>query len=372
MKISKQIREQIKELHDSEATYLIGEIIPKMVLNIEPIKLTKEDIVYDINDIDKLLSGRDFTLEAIAWNEEIGLIDPYNAMSHIKRQILKATKDPLKIFESNPLAIMRAIYLASTYNLSLDCSVELALEKYSYLLKAANMSQLSDLFFRILLADNASVGLNIIMKYNIMTYILGNNWQDKMNKIQRENLEILFHRIDETNNDIHIRLSLLFSCLHAEAAKKSIKILNFSAKKEELLTRALTEVDKLYFIGNKLEFKRHLNRIGMDTYFFYNNVAIEQNKLFDRADIKTEARGYMLDEIKLNSEPVFVDDLRINETDLLNNNLAFNDDEAKYLLGLLLDIAHVKPKLSRIELLAESKKLQKNPVKRFFRKFEWL
>ena len=57
------------------------------------------------------LSGRDFTMNAIAWSPETGLIDPFNGIKDIARHRIKAIS--IDNFRNDPLRLLRAYRFVS-------------------------------------------------------------------------------------------------------------------------------------------------------------------------------------------------------------------------------------------------------------------
>ena len=57
------------------------------------------------------LSGRDFTMNAIAWSPETGIIDPFNGIKDIARHRIKAIS--IDNFRNDPLRLLRAYRFVS-------------------------------------------------------------------------------------------------------------------------------------------------------------------------------------------------------------------------------------------------------------------
>ena len=57
------------------------------------------------------LNGRDFTMNAIAWSPETGLIDPFNGIKDIARHRIKAIS--IDNFRKGPLRLLRAYRFVS-------------------------------------------------------------------------------------------------------------------------------------------------------------------------------------------------------------------------------------------------------------------
>lgn len=66
------------------------------------------------------LSRRDFSINAMAYNDKIGLIDPFDGISDIKNRRICCVGDPGKRFGEDYLRILRAIRFSSTFGFIID------------------------------------------------------------------------------------------------------------------------------------------------------------------------------------------------------------------------------------------------------------
>ena len=70
------------------------------------------------HDYNKDVLRRDFTMNAIGWNQEY--YDPLNGIDDLNHQTLKVIGNPLERFQEDPLRILRALRFISDYNLNVD------------------------------------------------------------------------------------------------------------------------------------------------------------------------------------------------------------------------------------------------------------
>jgi len=66
-----------------------------------------------VTDIEKDLSRRDFTVNAMAWSPKSGLLDIFDGAGDIKRRVISCVGDPYLRFEEDALRILRALRFAS-------------------------------------------------------------------------------------------------------------------------------------------------------------------------------------------------------------------------------------------------------------------
>ena len=81
------------------------------------------------------LSRRDFTVNAMAYHPERGLLDCFGGQKDIQRKIIRCVGGPQRRFEEDALRILRALRFASTLDFSLEDETILGAEEKAFLLK---------------------------------------------------------------------------------------------------------------------------------------------------------------------------------------------------------------------------------------------
>lgn len=66
------------------------------------------------------LSRRDFTINAMAYNDQSGLVDPFGGMDDLKEKVIRCVGDPMARFEEDALRILRAVRFAATIGFSVE------------------------------------------------------------------------------------------------------------------------------------------------------------------------------------------------------------------------------------------------------------
>lgn len=76
------------------------------------------------NTLETDLATRDFTMNALAYSDEDGLIDYNTGIQDIKNKILKVNGEDDEIFVDDPLRILRAIRLSAEYGMKIDAQTQ--------------------------------------------------------------------------------------------------------------------------------------------------------------------------------------------------------------------------------------------------------
>ena len=117
-----------------------------LVLNKEPFEITTYRIDGDYLDsrhpetvsftrnITEDLARRDFTVNAIAYNPEFGITDPFGGREDIEKKIIRAVGDPRRRFSEDALRILRALRFSATLGFKIEEKTAEALREKSRLL----------------------------------------------------------------------------------------------------------------------------------------------------------------------------------------------------------------------------------------------
>ena len=84
--------------------------------------------------IEEDLARRDFTMNAIAYNERDGITDLYGGADDISKRIIRAVRDPRLRFSEDALRILRAIRFSATLGFEIEENTRLAIFEKKHLL----------------------------------------------------------------------------------------------------------------------------------------------------------------------------------------------------------------------------------------------
>ncbi len=90
------------------------------------------------SDIKEDLRRRDFTINAIAYNEEIGIVDPFDGRGDLRKKLIRCVGDPLERLTEDALRIFRAVRFCAQLGFKIDEDTKDAIKKLS-----SNLSNIS-------------------------------------------------------------------------------------------------------------------------------------------------------------------------------------------------------------------------------------
>ena len=87
------------------------------------------DGVRFVRSIREDLARRDFTVGAMAWHPERGLLDPFDGQNDLKNRILRAVGDPDTRFTEDALRILRGVRFASELGFAIEGNTAAAMRR---------------------------------------------------------------------------------------------------------------------------------------------------------------------------------------------------------------------------------------------------
>lgn len=287
----------------------------------------RPDTVEFVSDIKYDLSRRDFTINAMAYNEKSGLIDLFGGKEDLKNKLLKTVGDSKIRFHEDALRILRLYRFSSTLNLKIEKDTENWAIASVNLLKNVSVERIFTELTKAVLGDNTAV-LKPLISANALNFL-------QIDKF--ENLE----KISLLPKDMCLRL---FAFLHLASSnlKNSLTLLKASNLQKKYCLD-LEEMLNQQTPTRKLEIKAFLGKYSPKEFSDFL-VFIETVLGIDTTNQKN-----LLNEILENNEPYLISDLCIDGNDL--KKLGYSGIEIKAKLGELLNLVCEDPKLNQKQTL---------------------
>ena len=100
------------------------------------------------------LRRRDFTMNAMAWNEERGIVDPFGGMEDIADGIIRAVGEPGERFREDALRMLRAIRFAARLGFEIHFETLKAISENSGLISSVSSERIREELNGTLAADD--------------------------------------------------------------------------------------------------------------------------------------------------------------------------------------------------------------------------
>lgn len=333
------------------------------------------------------LKRRDFTVNAMAYNHDKGIIDYFNGQEDLKYQAIRCVGNPDKRFSEDALRMLRALRFASVLGYTIEPNTSSAIKKNKELLSNIASERVAGELNKLLCGENADYILRrykeifavIIPEVEIMfgynqnnphhNKSLWNHTASAVKFIEQDpvlRMTMLLHDIGkpltEAVDEKGISHFKGHQVLSGAMANNILKRLNYSNDfiKNVLI---LIEYHDTRFNGSKKHIKKILSQIGI--YTFYQLLKVQQADLLAQSTYQRAAKQKNLDQTKaeltniiMGGECFSLTDLNINGKDLIRLGVDKGvkiGNTLQYLLELVIneEIANEKSKL-----LAKAKEYQ--------------
>lgn len=168
--------DEIKIIFSDLAIICLGEQFGTLVLvvegeNIEVTTFRKEsnyqdnrhpDQVEFIDSIEEDLNRRDFTINALYYNDRNGLIDLFQSTKDLEDKIIRAVGNPMERFREDSLRILRGLRFAARLNFKIEDKTKKAILDSYQLLTNIKSERIAVEFLEILNCQNIS---NLLKEY---------------------------------------------------------------------------------------------------------------------------------------------------------------------------------------------------------------
>lgn len=178
------------------------------------------DQIHWAKTIEEDLSRRDFTVNAMAFDpkdQELRIIDPFKGQKDLEDKIIRAVGKAKDRFSEDALRMIRTVRLATILNFKIEEKTAKAIKENSPWLQAISKERIRDEFLKIIMAERAAEGIEILRKLDLLKYIipeLEEGYEVAQNKHHiYDCYEHSLRSLDFTakkNFNKHVRLATLF------------------------------------------------------------------------------------------------------------------------------------------------------------------
>ena len=346
----------------------------------------RPDEVFFVNDLKEDLARRDFTVNAMAYNEKEGLIDLFGGMNDIEDKVIRCVGNANERFNEDALRMVRAIRFHSTLDFDIDSDTGESILKNRRLMKNISVERIQQELNKILLSDKCKI--HTLFRSGLMDYFIPefDNLYNCQQHCEYHYLDVEDHTFEATRN-IEKNLVLKLTMLLHDIEKPSVKstdengIDNFyghdkasAIMARNILTRLkydnftvekvvkLIEYHMVTIEPNKRIIKRLLNKLGEDDFRELLLVRLADRSAMRSKHYQVQLEdnikiNKILDEILSEKECFSLKDLAIDGNDLIQ----MGHKQGKtigiilnQLLSVVLDNPELNTKESLLKIIKES------------------
>lgn len=332
------------------------------------------------------LSRRDFTINALAYNNKRGIIDYFNGLDDIDNKIIRCVGNPKVRFNEDALRMMRCIRFSAQLGFQIDKYTREAIFDNSNLIQNISIERIRQEFNKIIISDPMKI--NDLWQLGLLKYFLPEYGPciGVMQKnpyhvycVDRHILESMCHIDPEVN----LRLTMLLHdiCkpqvkttdtngvdhfynhgeLSSEIARKILRRMRYDNKTIEGISKLIKLHDCQ--INDRKKVKRLLYEIGekalLDLIKVKEADILAQNpEYYQERHIQLEKIKKEIDEVIKENNCFSLKDLKVNGNDLIN--IGFKPgkiigETLNYLLEAVIDKPELNEKEELIKLVLNKK-----------------
>lgn len=342
-----------------------------------------------VNSLKEDLARRDFSINAMAYNEQKGLVDYFNGAKDLHDKIIKTVGVPEERFNEDALRMLRAVRFSAQLDFNMDKDLIRAIKTLKNNIKNISKERIREEFNKILINNPRKIDvlkdcemLELIIPEIISIYGFNQNNPYHIYDLYNHTLKA----IEIIEQKLHLRLTMLFHDFGKTKTKTTDEngishYYNHSKESVELAKNILKElkydnntINKVLMLieyhdrtlKSKSSVKKLLNKIGED--LFRDLIKVQKSDILAQNPIYAKERllniiniESKLDLILEQNECFSLKDLNINGNELIE--LGFNKGkEIGEILNYLLDKVIENPELNNKEQLIKLAKERSNCI----------
>lgn len=318
------------------------------------------------------LKRRDFTINAMAYNDDERLVDAFGGMRDLNYHLIRCVGDPKERFSEDALRILRAVRFSAQLAFPIEPETAEAIKSLAPNLEKISAERIQAELVKLLVSDHPE-RIQDACELGITKVVLP-EWDDMVGVKQNtphhkyDVAAHTVHALQNVKNDKVLRLTMLFHDMgkpvmkttdengrdhfkgHAIASEQIAKTVMKRLKFDNDTIRKVTKL--VAYHDYRMEptganVRRAMHEIGVELFPYYLAVRLADTK----AQSSYERRGKLENIIQIrelyrnalrNKECVTLKDLAVTGTDLINLGIA-PGKELGMLLNELLDIVIEDP-----------------------------
>ena len=181
------------------------------------------DAVCFVPDVREDLARRDFTINAMAYSAEKGLIDPFGGRDDLAAHLVRAVGEPERRFEEDALRILRLYRFAARFGFAIDPATGAAARALGPHLDCVSVERIQEELLKLLAAPRPGSYLEPAVLAIILPELEPEKQPERFAELCRT-----IDRIEPTAENVPARLAALLCPLGEAGARKALRKLKCS------------------------------------------------------------------------------------------------------------------------------------------------
>lgn len=117
------------------------------------------------------LKRRDFTINAMAMDKNMKVIDLFDGLNDLKKGIIRTVYEPQRRFTEDALRMLRAAYFASKLGFEIETETLLGMKNCGYLVQNLSCDRICWELEKLINSNYPKIGINYLIETNIAPYL---------------------------------------------------------------------------------------------------------------------------------------------------------------------------------------------------------
>ena len=236
------------------------------------------DAVCFVPDVREDLARRDFTINAMAYSAEEGLIDPFGGRDDLAAHLVRAVGEPERRFEEDALRILRLYRFAARFGFAIDPATGAAARALGPHLDCVSAERIQEELLKLLAAPRPGSYLEPAVLAVVLPELEPEKQPERFAKLCRT-----IDRIEPTVENVPARLAALLCPLGEAGARKALRKLKCS----NALTDEVTALEReagggagSFLLGHEFELRHPADALCLERHSHPAGRCPNSNSLF--------------------------------------------------------------------------------------------
>ena len=204
------------------------------------------DAVCFVPDVREDLARRDFTINAMAYSAEEGLIDPFGGRDDLAAHLVRAVGEPERRFEEDALRILRLYRFAARFGFAIDPATGAAARALGPHLDCVSAERIQEELLKLLAASRPGSYLEPAVLAVVLPELEPEKQPERFAELCRT-----IDRIEPTAENVPARLAALLWPLGEAGARKALRKLKCSNALTDEVTALVGEGAGSFLLGHE-------------------------------------------------------------------------------------------------------------------------
>jgi len=236
------------------------------------------DAVCFVPDVREDLARRDFTINAMAYSAEEGLIDPFGGRDDLAAHLVRAVGEPERRFEEDALRILRLYRFAARFGFAIDPATGAAARALGPHLDCVSAERIQEELLKLLAAPRPGSYLDPAVLAVVLPELESEEKPERFAELCRT-----IDRIEPTAENVPARLAALLWPLGEAGARKALRKLKCSNALTDEVTALEREAGggaESFLLGHEFELRHPADALCLERHSHPAGRCPNSNSLF--------------------------------------------------------------------------------------------